>query len=80
MTTIHEKIREDIAFALEEASQHIQKFFGTPSTRRNAMKNGNGGTLEDLEEDQVLKPIAFKTILETLLRLYVEEPNGGKIE
>jgi len=60
------EISEDIQYVLGEAYHHVQKFFGTPE------ENYRDQTHLEVEEDRKLKAIAFKSILKTLLKIYVE--------
>ena len=60
------EISEDIQYALGEAFDHVQKFFGTPDD-----SYPDKSKLE-FDEDLELKKIAFRSILETLLTVYVE--------
>ena len=60
------EISEDIQYVLGEAFDHVQKFFGTPD------KSYPDKSKLEFEEDRILKAIAFKSILKTLLKNYVE--------
>lgn len=57
-------IRDDAKYALEEAFQQVQDFFGTPESQ------GDKTPLE-YEEDKRLKEVAFKGLLEAYLKVFL---------
>ena len=62
--TRDEMIRDDTAYALTEAFQHVTQLFGTPSSHKEK-------TRDEYEEDQKLKIAAFTSILDALLGVYL---------